>query len=204
MAGIARLLKATSRFGAEFDSLSDFLCFGVAPALVLYMWTLHDAHGIGFAPCLLFAVCSALRLARFNASLDDAPALPLTGPPPKPAYSQNFFTGVPAPAGAGLALFPLFAALTFTEWNLPPLAGAARHPAFVRRPAGGGGRADGLDPAGLELQEFQGAGGIRAAAAARRRRLCGGAADRALGGAGRWRACSMPACCSSRSAAIRG
>lgn len=128
---LARLLKGTSRFGAEFDSLSDFLCFGVAPALVLYMWTLHDARGLGFAPCLLFAVCSALRLARFNASIVDAPSLPLTGPPPKPAYAQNFFTGVPAPAGAGLALFPLFATLAFTEWNLPGLAGAVRHPAFV-------------------------------------------------------------------------
>ncbi|MDO9709751.1 CDP-alcohol phosphatidyltransferase family protein [Paracraurococcus lichenis] len=125
---IARLLKGTSRFGAEFDSLSDFLCFGVAPALVLYMWSLHDAGGLGFAPCLLFAVCSALRLARFNASLVDAPALPLTGPPPKPAYAQNFFTGVPAPAGAGLALFPLFAALAFAEWDLPGLAAVARHP----------------------------------------------------------------------------
>ena len=66
---LARLLKATCRFGAEFDSLSDFLCFGVAPALILYLWTLHDARGLGFAPCLLFAVCMALRLARFNASL---------------------------------------------------------------------------------------------------------------------------------------
>src|SRR3954465_4059698 len=83
---LARLLKGTSRFGAEFDSLSDFACFGVAPGLVLYMWTLHGARGIGFAPCLLFAVCSALRLARFNASIVDAPVLPLTGPPPKPAY----------------------------------------------------------------------------------------------------------------------
>ena len=126
---IARLLKGTSRFGAEFDSLSDFLCFGVAPALVLYMWTLHDARGLGFAPCLLFAVCSALRLARFNASIVDAPALPLTGPAPKPAYAQNFFTGVPAPAGAGLALFPMFAALAFAEWEMPGLAAAARHPA---------------------------------------------------------------------------
>ena len=70
---LARLLKATSRFGAEFDSLSDFLCFGVAPVLVLYLWTLQyvppGARGLGFAPCLLFAVCSALRLARFNASI---------------------------------------------------------------------------------------------------------------------------------------
>ena len=125
---LARLLKGTSRFGAEFDSLSDFLCFGVAPALVLYLWTMHDARGLGFAPCLLFAVCSALRLARFNAALSDAPAMPLAGPPPKPAYAQSFFTGVPAPAGAGLALFPLFASLAFREWDWPVLARAIQHP----------------------------------------------------------------------------
>jgi CDP-diacylglycerol--serine O-phosphatidyltransferase len=127
---LARLLKATSRFGAEFDSLSDFLCFGVAPALVLYLWTMHDGpRGLGFAPCLLFAVCSALRLARFNASISDAPAMPLAGPPPpKPAYAQSFFTGVPAPAGAGLALFPLFASLAFREWDWPGLARAVQHP----------------------------------------------------------------------------
>ena len=129
---IARLLKATSRFGAEFDSLSDFLCFGVAPALVLYMWTLHGARGLGFAPCLLFAVCSALRLARFNASIIEAPAaVPLAGPPPKPAYAQSFFTGVPAPAGAGLALFPLFASLAFGEWGWAALARAVQHPLVV-------------------------------------------------------------------------
>jgi CDP-diacylglycerol--serine O-phosphatidyltransferase len=126
---LARLLKGTSRFGAEFDSLSDFLCFGVAPALVLYLWTLHDGpRGLGFAPCLLFAVCSALRLARFNAAITDAPAMPLAGPPPKPAFAQSFFTGVPAPAGAGLALFPLFASLTFREWDWPALARAVQHP----------------------------------------------------------------------------
>lgn len=125
---LARMLKGTSRFGAEFDSLSDFLCFGVAPGLVLYLWTLQDARGLGFAPCLLFAVCSALRLARFNASLSDAPAMPLAGPPPKPAYAQSFFTGVPAPAGAGLALFPLFASLAFGAWDWPLLARAAQHP----------------------------------------------------------------------------
>src|SRR6201996_7594489 len=99
---LARLLKVTSRFGAEFDSLSDFLCFGVAPPFVLYMWSLERGKAIGYAPCVLFAVCMALRLARFNASLDGAP---------KPAYAYNFFTGVPAPAGAGLALFPLFIGL---------------------------------------------------------------------------------------------
>jgi CDP-diacylglycerol--serine O-phosphatidyltransferase len=123
---LARLLKATSRFGAEFDSLSDFLCFGVAPALVLYLWAMHDLHGLGFMPCLLFAVCSALRLARFNANIVEAP-LVLGGPPPKPAYAQNFFTGVPAPAGAGLVLFPLFASLALREWDLPLLADALQH-----------------------------------------------------------------------------
>jgi CDP-diacylglycerol--serine O-phosphatidyltransferase len=99
---LARLLKATSRFGAEFDSLADFLCFGVAPAFVLYLWSLHRAGAFGFIPCMMFAVCMALRLARFNASLDSAPG---------PAYAYNFFTGVPAPAGAGLVLFPMFVGL---------------------------------------------------------------------------------------------
>ena len=103
---LARLLKATSRFGAEFDSLADFLCFGVAPAFLLYLWSLQAAGGYGFAPCLMFAVCMALRLARFNASLEAE----ADGKPP-PAYAQTFFTGVPAPAGAGLALFPLFLGL---------------------------------------------------------------------------------------------
>ncbi len=124
---IARLLKGTSPFGAEFDSLSDFLCFGVAPALILYLWTLHEARGWGFAPCLLFAVCAALRLARFNASLGDAPPPLSAGAPPKPAYSQSFFTGVPAPAGAGLALFPMFWWLAFREWGWTGLADAAQH-----------------------------------------------------------------------------
>src|ERR1700755_1160309 len=99
---LARLLKATSRFGAEFDSLADFLCFGVAPAFTLYIWSLQRAGGFGYTPCLMFAVCMALRLARFNAALDSAPG---------PAYAYNFFTGVPAPAGAGVALFPLFLGL---------------------------------------------------------------------------------------------
>jgi len=107
---LARLLKATSRFGAEFDSLADFLSFGVAPALVLYLWSMQALGPLGFVPCLLFAVCSSLRLARFNASLD-------IGPSPTPAYAYNFFTGVPAPAGAGCALFPMFGALAFSEWG---------------------------------------------------------------------------------------
>lgn len=116
---LARLLKATSRFGAEFDSLSDFLCFGVAPAFTLYLWSLQSLGAYGYMPCLMFAVCMALRLARFNASLDSAP---------RPAYAYNFFTGVPAPAGAGLVLFPLFLGLEAQSLGLDWLQTAARHP----------------------------------------------------------------------------
>ncbi|MBP0494515.1 CDP-alcohol phosphatidyltransferase family protein [Pararoseomonas indoligenes] len=122
---LARLLQATSRFGAEFDSLSDFLCFGVAPAFILYLWSLHEARGFGFIPCLLFAACMALRLARFNAAID-APVAP--GSVPRP---PGFFTGVPAPAGAGLALFPIFASLAFEGWGLDRTAHAVRHPVFA-------------------------------------------------------------------------
>jgi CDP-diacylglycerol---serine O-phosphatidyltransferase len=118
---LARLLKATSRFGAEFDSLSDFLCFGVAPPFVLYLWSLQRGGAYGYAPCVMFAVCMALRLARFNASLDGAP---------RPAYAYNFFTGVPAPAGAGLALFPLFVGLEAQSLGLDWLLNAARFPLF--------------------------------------------------------------------------
>ena len=124
---IARLLKGTSRFGAEFDSLSDFLCFGVAPGLILYLWTLQTAGPVGYIPGIMFAVCMALRLARFNAtSISEPGALPEV----KPAYAHGFFTGVPAPAGAGLALFPLFSSLAFAEWGLVGLAHAVRHPVF--------------------------------------------------------------------------
>ncbi|MBY0337288.1 MAG: phosphatidylcholine/phosphatidylserine synthase [Acetobacteraceae bacterium] len=125
---IARLLKGTSRFGAEFDSLADFLSFGVAPAIVLYLWTLQNVGPLGFIPCVIFAVCSSLRLARFNAA---SIAEPGETPVVKPAYAYNFFTGVPAPAGAGLALFPLFAFLAFSEWGWTGFAGAVRHPVFA-------------------------------------------------------------------------
>jgi len=118
---LARLLKSTSRFGAEFDSLSDFLCFGVAPPFILYLWSLQRAGAYGYAPCVMFAVCMALRLARFNASLDGAP---------KPAYAYNFFTGVPAPAGAGLALFPLFLGLEGQSLGWNWLLEIARFPLF--------------------------------------------------------------------------
>ncbi|HEY2131371.1 MAG TPA: phosphatidylcholine/phosphatidylserine synthase [Acetobacteraceae bacterium] len=118
---LARLLKATSRFGAEFDSLADFLCFGVAPSFVLYLWSLSSLRGYGFTPCLMFAVCMALRLARFNAALDTAT---------HPAYTYNFFTGVPAPAGAGLALFPLFLGLEARSMGWERLAAFAQSPAL--------------------------------------------------------------------------
>jgi len=118
---LARLLKATSRFGAEFDSLSDFLCFGVAPSFTLYLWSLRRAGAYGYAPCVMFAVCMALRLARFNASLDGAP---------KPAYAYNFFTGVPAPAGAGLALFPMFLGLEATSLDWDWMLHVAQYPLF--------------------------------------------------------------------------
>ncbi len=120
---LARLLKATSRFGAEFDSLTDFCCFGVAPAFVLYIWSLRVAGGFGFTPCLMFTVCMALRLARFNATLD-------TPPPIANAYAYNFFTGVPAPAGAGLALFPLFLGLEARSLGLSWLEALSHHPLF--------------------------------------------------------------------------
>ncbi len=95
---VARLLKSTSRFGAELDSLSDMVCFGVAPALILYLWGMEDAGRWGWIVCMLFSMGCALRLARFNVALDD---------PNKPAWTSQFFTGVPAPAGAGLALLPI-------------------------------------------------------------------------------------------------
>ncbi len=119
---LARLLKATSRFGAEFDSLSDFCSFGVAPSLILYIFSLHGTSRFAFIPCLMFTVCMALRLARFNAALETSP---------KPAYAQSFFTGVPAPAGAGLVLLPLFVWLEAVEQGWVRLADAAQYPGFV-------------------------------------------------------------------------
>jgi CDP-diacylglycerol--serine O-phosphatidyltransferase len=119
---VARLLKGTSRFGAEFDSLADFCCFGIAPALILYLWSLKGAGRYGFMPCLMFAVCMALRLARFNATLESAP---------KPAFAQSFFTGVPAPAGAGVVLFPLCLAMEAAGQGWGWVGTVAQHPAFV-------------------------------------------------------------------------
>jgi CDP-diacylglycerol--serine O-phosphatidyltransferase len=96
---IARLLRAESKFGAELDSLSDNIAFGTAPALILFLWSLHDAPKFGWTAALALAVCCALRLARFNARIDAAE---------QPHKSAGFNTGVPAPAGAGLAFIPVF------------------------------------------------------------------------------------------------
>jgi CDP-diacylglycerol--serine O-phosphatidyltransferase len=96
---IARMLKGTSRFGAELDSLADFVNFGVAPALILYFWGLHELKSAGWIAALVFAICAALRLARFNVMIDD---------PNQPAWAGNFFTGIPAPAGAITVLLPIY------------------------------------------------------------------------------------------------
>src|SRR4029079_9073874 len=96
---IARLLRAQSKFGAELDSLSDNIAFGTAPALILFLWSLQTAPRFGWLASLALAVCCALRLARFNARIDAAE---------EPHKSAGFNTGVPAPAGAGLAFVPIF------------------------------------------------------------------------------------------------
>ena len=111
---VARRLGVTSRFGAELDSLSDFLCFGVAPALVLYLASLKDGGALGWVVTLMFPICSALRLARFNTAL-------ISDTPP-PAWTGSFFTGVPAPAGALLALIPLVMSFEIeSHWPRHPL-----------------------------------------------------------------------------------
>lgn len=96
---IARLLNAQSRFGAELDSLADSLSFGVAPALILFLWSLQDWPRVGWFAALAFAICCALRLARFNARIDVDD---------QPHKSAGFLTGVPAPVGAGLAFTPFY------------------------------------------------------------------------------------------------
>jgi CDP-diacylglycerol---serine O-phosphatidyltransferase len=96
---VARLLKGTSRFGAELDSLSDFVNFGVAPALVLYSFVLHQLRAAGWIVALVFAIAAGLRLARFNVMLDD---------PGRPEWKKNFFVGMPAPAGAITSLLPIY------------------------------------------------------------------------------------------------
>jgi len=96
---IARLIKGTSRFGAELDSLADFVNFGVAPALILYFWELHELRSAGWIAALVFAICAGLRLARFNVATED---------PNRPVWASNFFVGMPAPAGAITVLLPIY------------------------------------------------------------------------------------------------
>jgi CDP-diacylglycerol--serine O-phosphatidyltransferase len=99
---MARLLNVTSEFGAVLDSLSDFVCFGVAPAMVVFFWSLQELGGVGWGLALFFPVCCALRLARFN-SMDGK----------LPPYAYNYFAGAPAPAGAGLCLLPMILSFAF-------------------------------------------------------------------------------------------
>src|ERR1700757_1869253 len=106
---VARMIKGQSKFGAELDSLADFVNFGVAPGLMLYFWQLHELHNGGWIAAMIFAISGGLRLARFNASIDD---------PNKPPFASNYFTGVPAPAGAVTALLPVYPA--FLGFSKPP------------------------------------------------------------------------------------
>lgn len=112
----ARLLKAQTRFGAELDSLADSISFGVAPALIVYLWTLHQLPSMGWIASLAFAICCVLRLARFNARLDMLD---------QPHKAAGFLTGVPAPLGAGLTFLPLY--LWVASGRLPEFA----HPILV-------------------------------------------------------------------------
>ena len=95
----ARMLKSQSRFGAELDSLADSISFGVAPALIVYLWSLQHYPSLGWIAALAFAICCVLRLARFNARLDNLE---------QPHKKAGFLTGVPAPVGAGMAFLPMY------------------------------------------------------------------------------------------------
>jgi len=96
---VARLLKGTSKFGAELDSLADFVNFGVAPAVILYFWGLHELKSAGWIAAMVFAISAGLRLARFNVMMED---------PNRPVWAGNFFVGMPAPAGAITVLLPIY------------------------------------------------------------------------------------------------
>ncbi|SRR5579883_852843 len=108
---IARALKGASRFGAELDSLADFVDFGVAPALLLYVFGLHQMPSLGWVAALIFAIACALRLARFNVMIDD---------PDRPAWQNSFFVGMPAPAGAIVALLPIYLHLSLLHVPVSP------------------------------------------------------------------------------------
>jgi CDP-diacylglycerol---serine O-phosphatidyltransferase len=108
---VARMIKGQSKFGAELDSLADFVNFGVAPGLILYFWQLHELGNGGWIAAMVFAISGGLRLARFNATMDD---------PDKPPFAANYFTGVPAPLGAITVLLPIY--LEFLTIPKPPAA----------------------------------------------------------------------------------
>lgn len=118
----ARMLRATSTFGAQLDSLSDFVCFGVAPVLVLYMWGLDDIKRIGWAVVLFYSVCCALRLARFNTAIVDKS---------EQSWQKQFFTGIPSPAGAILVLVPLMIAVEMNDYDAISPWFVALHVVFV-------------------------------------------------------------------------
>ena len=150
---IARLLRAQSKFGAELDSLSDNIAFGTAPALILFLWSLQTAPRFGWIAALALAVCCALRLARFNARIDAAE---------QPHKSAGFNTGVPAPAGAGLAFVPIYLWLItgndlFRDWQL-----VMAWTLFIAA-------ADDLEPADLQLVEHPHPPRLAAVRAGRRR-----------------------------------
>ncbi len=109
---VARLLKASSRFGAELDSLADFVNFGVAPAILLFTWGLVDIKSVGWICVMMFALASALRLARFNVAVDEE----------KPKWQSNFFTGMPTPAAAIVVLLPFYLAKLGLDANVSRIA----------------------------------------------------------------------------------
>jgi len=101
---MARMLKTSSNFGAQLDSLSDMVVFGVVPSLLLYFWALEEGGRVAWAACMYYTACCALRLARFNSELHDTPA-----------WASNYFTGIPSPAAAFLALAPVVASFRY-DW----------------------------------------------------------------------------------------
>jgi CDP-diacylglycerol--serine O-phosphatidyltransferase len=119
---LARMLKATSKFGEQMDSLADIVNFGAAPALVLYAYLLDRAGPIGWIAALLFAIACGLRLARFNVQLEDHS---------KPAWMGDYFTGVPAPAGAVLVMLPVYLGFLGLELNVVTALAASAYTVVV-------------------------------------------------------------------------
>lgn len=110
---VARLLRATSRFGAEFDSFADLVAFGVAPALIMYVWALRSYGALGFLPAVAYVAAVALRLTRFNLAADTAA---------RPDFMRHFYTGLTSPPGAAVAVFPLLAGLEADALGWPQVA----------------------------------------------------------------------------------